>query len=155
MNRPKAPLSILVVEDEFIIAMDIEMMIEDAGHQVLAVASSLQDVMALPADKAPDVALVDMQLARGSTGLQVNNAIQKQWPDTIVVFVTANPKKIPDNFDGAHGVIAKPFSSAGFVAALKYLEEGVCDPPPVSPEPGSFVASPSFAAQWGISPEGR
>lgn len=155
MNRPKAPLSILVVEDEFIIAMDIEMMIEDAGHQVLAVASSLQDVMALPTDKAPDVALVDMQLARGSTGLQVNSAIQKQWPDTIVVFVTANPKKIPDDFDGARGVIAKPFSSAGFVAALKYLEEGVCDPPPVSPEPGSFVASPAFAAQWGVSPGER
>ncbi|WP_330450590.1 response regulator [Paracoccus marcusii] len=95
MNRPKAPLSILVVEDEFIIAMDIEMMIEDAGHQVLAVASSLQDVMALPTDKAPDVALVDMQLARGSTGLQVNSAIQKQWPDTIVVFVTANPRRSP------------------------------------------------------------
>ncbi|QBX34842.1 response regulator [Paracoccus liaowanqingii] len=149
MNHPKPPLSILVVEDEFIIAMDIEMMIEDAGHRVLGTAASLQAVEALPVGDRPDVALVDMQLAQGSTGLEVNDEIRRRWPDTIVVFVTANPKKIPEDFAGAHGVIAKPFSAAGFTAALRYLEEGVCDPPPVSPEPGSFVASPAFAAQWG------
>ncbi|CAM3181484.1 response regulator [Paracoccus nototheniae] len=149
MNPPKPPLSILVVEDEFIIAMDIEMMIEDCGHRVLATAASLNAVKALPVGDAPDVALVDMQLAQGSTGLEVNAEIRSRWPETIVVFVTANPKKIPDDFAGASGVIAKPFSSSGFVAALKYLEEGVCDPPPVSSGPGSFVASPAFAAQWG------
>jgi CheY-like chemotaxis protein len=148
MKRPQPPLSILVVEDEFIIAMDIEMMIEDAGHQVFGTGASLRDVEAMPTEKAPDVALVDMQLAQGSTGLEVNAEIRARWPDTAVVFVTANPKKIPEDFDGAYGVIAKPFSASGFVAALKYLEEGVCDPPPVSPEPGSFVASPAFAAQW-------
>lgn len=149
MNRPKPPLSILVVEDELIISMDIEMMIEDAGHRVMATAASLKAVAALPVETKPDVALVDMQLAQGSTGLEVNDEIQKRWPGTIVVFVTANPKKIPEDFAGAHGVIAKPFSSAGFIAALRYLEEGVCDPPPVSPEPGSFVASPAFGAHWG------
>lgn len=148
MKRPKPPLNFLIVEDEFIIAMDIEMLIEDAGHRAMAVTASLQDVLALPEDDVPDVALVDMQLAHGSTGLQVNEAIQARWPDTIVVFVTANPKKIPEDFAGAQGVIAKPFSAAGFTGALKYLEEGICDPPPVSPQSGSFVASPAFAASF-------
>ncbi|WP_410216896.1 response regulator [Paracoccus sp. (in: a-proteobacteria)] len=149
MKRPKPPLDILVVEDEILIAMDIEMMIEDAGHHVIATAASLKDVEALPTERTPDVAFVDMQLAHNSTGLQVNALIQERWPSTIVVFVTANPKKIPDDFDGAHGLIAKPFSASGFTAALHYLQEGMCEPPPVSPAPGSFVASPGFAADWG------
>ncbi|MBM3606098.1 MAG: response regulator [Alphaproteobacteria bacterium] len=149
MNQPKPPLSILVVEDEFLIAMDIEMMIEDAGHRVIATVVSAQDVEALPMSPAPDVAFVDMQLARGSTGLEVNALIQGRWPDTIVVFVTANPKKIPDDFAGAHGLIAKPFSSKGFLAALGYLQDSLCSSPPVARAPHSFVASPAFAASRG------
>lgn len=148
MNRPKPPLSVLIVEDEPLLAMDIEMMVEDAGHRVVAEAASLFDVQDLKDDTAPDVAFVDLQLARGTNGLDVNALIHQRWPNAIVVFVTANPKKIPEDFAGAHGLIAKPFSHNGFMSALQYLQEGVCDPPPVSPQPGSFVASPAFAASW-------
>jgi hypothetical protein len=31
---------------------------------------------------------------------------------------------------------------------MRYIEEGVCDPPPVSPQPANFLASPAFAATW-------
>jgi DNA-binding LytR/AlgR family response regulator len=148
MISPNAPLDILLVEDEFLIAMDLEMMIRDAGHQVMATCASLYDVEAQPTKIAPDVAFVDMQLARDTNGLQVNALIQERWPETIIVFLTANPKKVPDDFAGAHGLIAKPFSASGFTAALNYLQEGVCDPPPDMPEPGSFIASPAFAATW-------
>jgi CheY-like chemotaxis protein len=148
MKRPKPPLRILVVEDEPLLAMDIQMMVEDAGHKVVAEATSLHDVEALPDDAAPDVVFVDLQLARNTNGLDVNRLVRRRWPAAIVVFVTANPKKLPEDFDGAHGVIAKPFSQNGFVSALHYLQEGVCDPPPVSPQPDSFVASPHFAAGW-------
>lgn len=148
MKRAAKPLNFLIVEDEPLISMDIEMMIEDAGHRVMATAVALDEVEALPDNETPNVALVDMHLARGSYGLDVSQHIQKRWPDAIIVFVTANPREIPDDFAGAHGLIAKPFSSAGFMSALKYLEEGVCDPPPVSPQPGSFVASKAFADSW-------
>ncbi len=148
MKRFAGPLNFLIVEDEPLISMDIEMMIEDAGHQVIATAVALDDVEALPGDHVPNVALVDMHLARGSYGLEVSDYVQKRWPDAIIVFVTANPREIPDDFGGAHGLIAKPFSSAGFMSAMQYLTEGICDPPPVSPQPGSFVASKAFADTW-------
>jgi len=138
----------LVVEDEPLIAVDIEMLIEDAGHRVMATAASLRQVEGLPSGERPDVAFVDMQLAENSTGIDVNRLIQERWPETVVVFVTANPKKIPDDFDGAHGVISKPFSSLGFTAAIKYLQEALCEPPPVSSMPGSFIASDRIAALW-------
>lgn len=149
MKRPSPPLNILIVEDEALLAMDMEAMIEDAGHLVVAEGASLHDVEALADDVRPDLAFVDMQLARGSSGLDVCRLIRSRWSDAFIVFVTANPKKIPDDYCGGHGVIPKPFSRNGLMAAMKYIEEGVCDPPPTSPQPASFVASPAFAASWG------
>jgi len=148
MERPKPPLSVLIVEDEPLLAMDVEMMVEDAGHRVIAEAASLYDVEALDPAQSPDIAFVDMQLARDTTGLQVCSLIQERWSNTIIVFVTANPKKIPDDFGGAHGVIPKPFSRHGFMTALHYLQESVCTPPPVTALPGSFVPSQLLSSTW-------
>ncbi|MDX3909419.1 MAG: response regulator [Sphingobium sp.] len=141
------PLNILIVEDEALLAMDIEAMILDSGHCVIGEAASLRDVLALDLPASPDVAFVDIQLD-GSSGLDVCTLIQERWSATAVVFVTANPKKIPDDFCGAHGVIPKPFSRAGLMSAMRYIEDGICDPPPASAQPSSFLASPKLARAW-------
>lgn len=146
MIQPAIPLDVLVVEDEFLIAMDLGMIIEDAGHRVMASAASLHDVEALSDDRQPDLAFVDMQLARDTTGLQVNTLIQARWPGTVVVFVTANPKKVPEDFGGAHGLIAKPFTALGVMAALTYLNRVMREEGPVPAAPGSLVAAPALAA---------
>lgn len=148
MKRPKPPLSVVIVEDEPLIAMDLETMVEDAGHKVVGEAASLYDAQAWDTGLQPNVALVDIQLARKTSGLDVSKLIQKRWPETIIVFVTANPKIIPPDFAGAHGVISKPITRSGFLAAMQYLQEGVCDPPPTVALPNSFRASPAFAASW-------
>ena len=148
MAPHRGPLRVLIVEDEALLAMDIESMVADAGHQVVAEAASLFDVQALPADLAPDLAFVDMQLARGTTGLQVIAFIHRIWASTLVVFVTANPKKLPRDLAGAAGVIAKPFSRNGLMSAMRYIEEGVLDPPPRALRPASFEPSPRYSALW-------
>lgn len=148
MTRPKPPLNILIVEDEALLAMDIEAMVETAGHRVVAEAASLHDVQDLPEKLSPDLAFVDIQLAQGTSGLDVCRLIQSRWHSAFIVFVTANPKIIPNDYCGAHGVIPKPFSRNGLLAAMRYIEEGVCDPPPTSSQPASFVASPAFAESW-------
>jgi FOG: CheY-like receiver len=142
------PLEVLIVEDELLLAMDIGAMIEDSGNCVLAEATSLAEVEALPIDLAPQLALVDLHLAHGSSGFDVCQLIQRRWPDTLIVFVTANVSKIPDDFMGAAGVIAKPFSHAGVISTLKYLAEGVFDPPPHLSRPASFRPSPRFEREW-------
>lgn len=143
MSRPKAPLNFLVVEDETILAMDIGLMIEDAGHQVLAEATSLKDVLALKHIESPHVAFVDLQLADGSSGLDVCAFIREYWASAIVVFVTANPAHIRREH-GAHGVIAKPFSRNGLMSAMRYIAEGISDPPPTSPQPSGFMTFPTW-----------
>lgn len=141
-------MDVLIVEDEMLLAMDMEAMVEDSGHHVVAEAASLADVQALPDDLAPQLAFVDLHLAHGSDGLDVSDMIQQRWPRALIVFVTANVARIPADFGGAHGVIAKPFSHAGVVNALNYLANGVFDPPPSVPQPASFTPSPSLQRRW-------
>ena len=139
-----APMGILIVEDEVLLAMDLEAIIEDNGHRVVGEAASLRDVQALGDNVDPQLAFVDMQLADGTNGLEVCRLIQQRWPAALIVFVTANISKIPPDFAGGHGAIAKPFSHSGIVNALNYLAEGVFDPPPSGQLPASLIPAPAL-----------
>jgi len=141
-------MEILIVEDEMLLVMDIEAIVEDSGHHVAADAASLQEVEALPQGINFQLAFVDIHLANGSSGLDVSRLIQRRWPQALIVFVTANVAMIPDDFSGAHGVIAKPFSHAGVMNALRYLANGVFDPPPSIPRPDSLMPSPHLEKRW-------
>jgi DNA-binding LytR/AlgR family response regulator len=151
MLQRDAPLDVLIVEDEAILMMDLEMIVEDAGNRVVADAASFDEVVDLPDALQPHLALVDVQLANGSSGIEVAKLIRNRWPDAAIVFVTANPKQLPENYCGAHGVIPKPFSRLGMAAAINYIVEGVRNPPPLSPRPGSFIAAPHVAVKWAIA----
>ena len=146
VERPQAPLRFLIVEDESILALDIGLMIEDAGHVVVAEAGSLRELQNVTESITPDIAFVDMQLDDGSSGLDVCAHIKAHWADAIIVFLTANPKKVPADYAGGHGVIAKPFSRNGLMSAMRFLAEGVCDPPPSSRRPVEFDAAPKLAS---------
>lgn len=143
-----SPLRVLIVEDEVLLAMDLEQVVEQCGHRVVGEAVCLHSAEALRDDTDPNVAFVDLRLARGTSGFQVSRMIQRRWSDALIVFITANPKAIPPDFAGAHGVISKPFSSAGMIAAIRYLQEGVRSPPPSTSPPHSFTAAPALAARW-------
>lgn len=144
----RSPLKFLVVEDEAILAMDIEGMIEEAGHTVVGEAASLHAVENLEERMRPDIALVDLHLADGSSGIDVSAFIQQRWPQAVIVFVTANPSKIPSDYAGSHGVVAKPFSHSSFMSVIEYVCEGVRDPPPEAPKPAAFEQSPKGEAAW-------
>ncbi|MAY30078.1 MAG: response regulator [Aurantimonas sp.] len=141
-------LKFLIVEDEALLAMDMEAMIEDAGYEVAGECASLREVQALPRDLAPDVAFVDLHLAENSSGLDVCTHIRSIWPDTMVVFVTGNPRKLPEDFAGGHGVLPKPFVRHDVFRIMQYLQEGMSNPPPHCKPPASFHASPGLAFAW-------
>lgn len=148
MIRPKPTLRVLLIEDEPLLVMDMEAMLEDAGHDVIGNTNSLDGALRLDMGEAPNLAFVDLQLADKSSGLDVAPILLERWPQCIVIFVTANPSIVPSGYAFAHGVIPKPFTENGFLSALQYLQEGVCEPPPISPQPNSFYAFPTFAATW-------
>lgn len=144
----KDPLRVLIVEDEALLAMELECLVEEAGHCVAGWATSSAEARSLVDDVQADIAFVDVNLLDGPTGVDVAAYIA-ETKSSMVVFLTANPKRLPENLAGAVGVIAKPYTLNGLMAALKYLQEGVRRPPPESALPVGFTLSPRFATEWG------
>jgi two-component system, response regulator PdtaR len=63
-------LRILIVEDEALIALELESLLQDDGHLPIGIAATAREAMAL-GELEPDLALVDVHLADGPTGIDV------------------------------------------------------------------------------------
>ncbi len=141
------PLNVLIVEDEALLAMELESLLEDAGHKVVGWATSSGEARDMFDKVEADIAFVDIHLNDGPTGVDVARYIAER-DSSMVVFMTANAKRIPENFAGAVGVISKPYTVNGLESALRYLQEGVWEPPPTSGRPPGFTLSPNYELAW-------
>lgn len=144
-SRP--PLRVLIVEDEALLAMQLEAFLVDAGHEVVGWATSSMEALEMHQRTRPDLVFVDLHLADGNTGIDVAREILAS-DHAAVVFITANVNMLPDDFGGAIGVIGKPYSLQGIEAALKYLHEGIKTPPPQSVLPRSLTLAPNYRERW-------
>lgn len=145
---PEQSLKVLIVEDEAILAMDLEFLLEEAGHEVMGWATCLKEADDLIASGAADLAFVDVHLTDGITGVTVADHIRRAHDDAAIVFMTANPKLIPPDFVGAVGVISKPYTANGLHAALRFLQEGISAPPPKLRLPTGLTLSPVYQTRW-------
>ncbi len=144
-----APLRILVVEDEALIALELEYLLEDLGHIPIGVAGTSAEAIALGRARKPDVALVDIHLFDGPTGVDVARTLSAD-PRITVLFMTANSKRIPPDFAGAIGVIAKPYSERVVASALGYVADCRSGRAPSKEAPDGF----SLAPLWPSGDEG-
>lgn len=84
---------ILIIEDEPLIAMDIEEMVESLGHRVVGTARTHAEATALFGKHHPKMVLADIQLADGSSGIDAVNEILSSTP-VPVIFITAFPERL-------------------------------------------------------------
>lgn len=110
---------ILIIEDEFLVALDMQVGLEDAGHDVVGVGDDWASAMQL-ATCNPGVALVDVNLCDGATGPAIGAWLGQETGCT-VIFVTANPRQIDQPIPGALGVMIKPVDSRQVVAAVEFV----------------------------------
>jgi DNA-binding response OmpR family regulator len=141
------PLRVLIVEDEGLLAMDIEGTVEDEGHIVAGWATSADEALALYDASQPDIVFLDIQLMHGTSGLDVARGLQNKT-GAKYVFMTANGRLVDEDMQGSIGVLEKPFSSSKLVAVLAYLQQGLIDPPPTLPKPGGFRLGPVYTEAW-------
>ena len=82
-------MRVLIVEDEAIIAMYLAMLVTDFGHTVCGTADSASGAIELAADRCPDLVLMDIRLANGSSGIDAARELHARH-GLRCIFLSAN-----------------------------------------------------------------
>ncbi len=101
---------VLIIEDEPLIALDLQNVVEDLGHRVVDVARTHREALKAVEHHQPGLILADIQLADGSSGLEAVNEILGAF-EVPVIFITAYPERFLTGAPPEPAfLIAKPFS---------------------------------------------
>lgn len=114
-------LKILVVEDETIIAMELEDRLKELGYHVPAIIASGEEAIAMVPETKPDLILMDIMLKGELDGIQTAEKIGDLY-DLPVIYLTANtdPATIERaKITGPYGYLVKPFEEATFKITIE------------------------------------
>lgn len=109
-------IRVLVVEDEYLIALEISTQLTDAGYEVVGLASSVEEALALISAPGCDIAFLDINLGSESSAPVAAALKAREIP--FVVSSGYRERSLAGDFDGAE-VLGKPFRSADLLMACK------------------------------------
>lgn len=110
--------TVLIIEDEPLIALDIQTLVEQLGHDVTTIARTHTEAVRAALKGRPGLILADIQLADGSSGLEAVNEIlgTREVP---VIFITAFPERfLTGQAPEPAFLITKPFSADSVKAVI-------------------------------------
>jgi chemotaxis response regulator CheB len=124
IDRPRAA-AVLIVEDERIVAMNLEARLRELGYEVAGSVASGEAAIETAARTGPDVVLMDIHLSGPTTGTQAARSIWERWQIPIV-YVTAYSDD--DTLDEvktteAYGYVVKPFRPEDVHVAIQLALE--------------------------------
>jgi two-component system, response regulator PdtaR len=99
--------TVLIVEDQMLIAWHLSDIVEGAGHRVLAIARDPAEAMEAAAKQRPDFALMDIRLHGGTSGLEAARMLYECW-GVRSIYLSAN-------LDAATRAQTEPWQPLGFV----------------------------------------
>ena len=109
---------VLIIEDEPIIAMDIETIVRDLGHNVIGVAVTRDEAVSQAMASRPGLVLADIQLADDSSGIDAVKDILSEFA-VPVIFITAFPERLlTGERPEPTFLITKPFQRSTVKAAI-------------------------------------
>jgi len=120
---------VMVVEDEIFVAIEIENVVAELGHQPVGIAADSKTALALA--KQAEVALVDLNLRDGPTGSDIGRILAEQG--VTVLFMTANPSQLGTGIPGTLGVLPKPVADQELREALAFAVAHRQEAPAVPP----------------------
>lgn len=128
-------MKILIVEDDALIAMELEASLSDAGHTVVGPASTVGRAIERAAANVPDLALVDIRLRDGGDGIELARRLRREF-GLRALFVSAQRLEARHSRDAAIGFLCKPFTPHVLLATIACAEavlQGERPPPPMIP----------------------
>jgi DNA-directed RNA polymerase specialized sigma24 family protein/CheY-like chemotaxis protein len=109
---------VLIIEDEPVIAADIEALVKELGHTVVDIAATRTEAVDAVARKTPGLVLADIQLADGSSGIDAVKDILARF-NVPVIFITAFPERLlTGERPEPTFLITKPFQPETVKAAI-------------------------------------
>ncbi len=117
---------VLIVEDQCLVALDLEHIVASAGYPVVGIATARAEIESLAVP--PKIAFVDINLRDGPTGVEIARDLSERF-GTQIIFVTANPAQIDRPPPTAIGFIQKPFASSTIESSIGYALGASSAPP--------------------------
>jgi response regulator NasT len=118
--RPTTGKRILIADDEAVIRMGVRCIMEDAGHTIVAEATSGAEVLSLVPTLSPDLVVLDIRMPEPN-GIEVAQRLKAEFPIP-VVFLTAfsDQQLINAAADaGGYAYIVKPVNERAVLAAIE------------------------------------
>jgi len=110
--------SVLIIEDEPLISMQLEDLVSALGHELCGTAATRSQALQVVTERRPGLVLADVQLADGSSGLDAVEDILKLG-EIPVIFITAYPERLlTGNRPEPTYLITKPFQESTVRAAI-------------------------------------
>jgi CheY-like chemotaxis protein len=114
--RRRFMASVLVVEDDAILAYALDRILTKAGHEVIGTAASFRKAISIAASAPPDLALVDFHLSGPENGALVAQHLRQLGSK--IIFVTASADEVR-LIDGSAEIVPKPFDDDALLKAVQ------------------------------------
>ena len=120
---------ILIVEDESLVAMDMERMLTELGYEVLPNVNCYEAAVEVLGKTKPDLVLLDITLNDTKTGIDISHLLQKQYKVPFIYVTSHSDKKTIDEalVTKPNGYLLKPFDINDLYAAIKVAMSHLSD----------------------------
>jgi CheY-like chemotaxis protein len=126
-NLAATARKILVVEDEALVALGVSSLIEDMGHEVCGVATSVAEAVELSRSHLPDLVLMDVNLQEGGSGIDAAHQLRAMERPPIVLFLTSYvDSETRRRMEEAQpfGIVQKPYAESQLQQTVTRALEG-------------------------------
>ena len=110
-------MKILLVEDEPLILMDIQLQLQQAGHEVFS-AGNADGAIEILDSHAIDVILTDIDMPGSMDGLELAAAVRNRWPPIEIVVMSGKRRPMPDELPIRTRFIEKPLHKSDLLKAV-------------------------------------
>lgn len=117
------PLKILIVEDQFVEANHLRLMLKKAGHTVIGMARSVPDAKYYIAEERPELVLLDIFLSGKQTGIDLAEILKED--DIPFIYLSANSNEevlSKAKLTHPHGFLVKPFREKDLLITIEIAE---------------------------------
>lgn len=126
------PMNILLIEDEPLIALELKLELEQAGHSVMD-ASNAETAISMCSRSMPDIAIINFMYENTVDGMALARCLRTRYLVRVLFITGASWKDLESsaNFYAGHEVLHKPFTKSQFRATLNVVMQEIDKSNPV------------------------